>query len=257
LTTNKDIKAAVHEQFSQAAQFYSTSRVHALGEDLAEMVKVANLTGQERLLDAGCGAGHTALAFAPYVAQVVAVDLSDAMLAQVERLAQERGLDNIQVQRGDVEKLDFADDSFDIVASRYSAHHWPDPQQALHEFSRVLNSNGQFILSDVVSFDDFTLDTFVQAIELLRDPSHVRDHTISQWQAMFVQAGFNAKLCYEWDVWLEFEPWVKRISTPPEYIVAIKKLFDGATQEVLSELQVQDDRGFAWKGGLIQGQIQH
>jgi len=255
MTTNKDIKTAVHDQFSQAAQHYSTSRVHAQGEDLAEMVKVANLTGQERLLDAGCGAGHTALIFAPHVAQVVAVDLSHAMLGQVEKLAQERGLDNIQVQRGDVEKLDFADDSFDIVASRYSAHHWPDPQQALHEFRRVLRPGGQLILSDVVSFDDFTLDTFVQAIELLRDPSHVRDHSIAQWKAMFAEAGFSAEVCYEWDVWLVFEPWVTRIATPPEYVCAIKKLFDGAPQEVRAALQIQADYGFAWMGGLLRGVI--
>ena len=77
--------------------------VHAAGEDLAQLVAAAALTGGEAVLDAGSGAGHTALAVAPHAATVVSVDLSAAMLAQGQRLATERGITNTVFVVGDVE----------------------------------------------------------------------------------------------------------------------------------------------------------
>ena len=59
---------------------YLTSAVHAQGEDLPVMVDASNLRGDERVLDAGCGAGHTAASFAPHVAEVVALDFTASML---------------------------------------------------------------------------------------------------------------------------------------------------------------------------------
>jgi SAM-dependent methyltransferase len=100
----------------------------------------------ERVLDAGCGAGHTALAFAPRVAEVVALDLTEAMLAQGRKLAKQRDLTNIMFQRGDVEKLAFDDASFDLVTSRYSAHHYPHPLAAVRECARVLRPGGRLLL---------------------------------------------------------------------------------------------------------------
>ena len=161
-TNINDIKATVQQQFDQVAANYSTSAVHAQGVDLVEMVKAAHLTRQEKVLDAGCGTGHTALNFAPHVAQVIAVDFTAGMLEQGRKLADERNLHNIDFQLGDVEKLNFTDNEFDVVVSRYSAHHWPHPQHALHGFWRVLRPGGQFILSDVVSFDDFTVELYIK-----------------------------------------------------------------------------------------------
>ena len=71
---NNSIKSTVAQQFGQMAANYSTSAVHAAGEDLPRLVAAAQLTGREQVLDAGSGAGHTALAVAPHAAQVVSVD---------------------------------------------------------------------------------------------------------------------------------------------------------------------------------------
>src|SRR5690349_14510789 len=112
-----DIKEAVQQQFGNVAEEYRKSTVHASGEDLTQMVQIAGLNGIEHVLDAGCGAGHTALAFAPYASQVVAYDLTASMLEQVERLANERGVQNVTTRKGDVENLPFGDQIFDIVVS--------------------------------------------------------------------------------------------------------------------------------------------
>lgn len=250
--TTIDIKAAVQRQFNQVAANYSTSSVHAKGRDLEEMVSAVPLTGREQVLDAGCGTGHTALAFAPHVAQVVAVDFTEGMLAQGRQLAAERGLTNVEFRLGDVEKLPFAAGQFDLVVSRYSAHHWPHPRTALHEFKRALKPAGVFLLNDIVSFDDFTADTYLQAIELLRDPSHVRDHTVTQWSAMLTAAGFvDITVVYSGHVWIDFAAWIARMATPTANAAVIRTLLDGAPKEVKTALQIEADHNFSFTGAVI------
>ena len=85
-----DIKQAVHDQFGKAAKEYKTSQVHAAGEDLQRIVELVKKNTGANALDAGCGAGHTAVAIAPHVQAVVALDLTADMLAQVELLATEK-----------------------------------------------------------------------------------------------------------------------------------------------------------------------
>ncbi|MEZ4712298.1 MAG: class I SAM-dependent methyltransferase [Caldilineaceae bacterium] len=247
------IKSAVNQQFSQVAANYSTSAVHAAGADLQKMVELGRLTGAERVLDAGCGAGHTALAFAPFAKEVIAVDLSEAMLVQCRKLAAERGIANADFRVGDVEQLDFGDGEFDLVVSRYSAHHWPHPQVAIHEFARVLKPGGRLLLDDIVSYDSHICDSYLQGIEVLRDPSHVRDHTPEQWMAMFAAAGLQTDVPYAGGVWIDFASWVARMNTPPTAVAASRHLFGVAPDEVQQALQIAPNGDFTFRGAIMRG----
>jgi ubiquinone/menaquinone biosynthesis C-methylase UbiE len=249
------IKQTIEQQFSPVADNYRTSSVHAAGEDLVQLVAAATLRGTEHVLDAGSGAGHTALAFAPHVARVVSVDLSPAMLSQGERGAQERGLSNVEFRQADVETLPFAAGSFDLVVSRYSAHHWPHPQMALGEFRRLLRPNGSLLLSDIVSYDDFTADTHLQTLEILRDRSHVRDHTPAAWRQMLSASGFTADVVFTWQLRLDFASWVQRMATPPDDVAMIRRLLDHAPAEVRACLCVEPDYSFTLQGALIKATI--
>ncbi len=244
---------AVQQQFGSTAANYATSPVHAQGADLARMVELAGLTGVEHVLDAGCGAGHTALAFAPHAAHVVAYDLTPAMLEQVRRLAAERSLHNVVTEQGSVAALPFADGAFDLVVSRYSAHHWATPLAALREFHRVLKPGGSFILSDIVAPDSPLLDTWLQTIELVRDPSHVRDHTREQWCDMLHDARFDPQVVYGWMQPLEFDAWVQRIGTPPLLVEALRALFDAAPAEARAFFAIGADYGLSIPGALVVG----
>lgn len=246
-----EVKDSVQQQFGQVAANYATSAVHVGGPDLEAMLQAAGLQGHERVLDAGCGAGHTALAFARQAAEVVALDLTQAMLEQARRLANERNLANIAFQHGDVEHIPFPDQSFDIVTSRYSAHHYPNPQAAMAEFARVLRPGGTFLLVDVVASESPTQDTFLNAIELLRDPSHVRDHTPTQWLAMAQAAGLEGELLETWALRLEFRSWVERMRTPAASVAQIQALFDGAPIEVRNDFALEPDYTFCVPLALI------
>jgi ubiquinone/menaquinone biosynthesis C-methylase UbiE len=246
-----DIKGAVQGQFDAAAAHYRTSAVHAAGIDLPTIARLVQQHGGQRVLDAGCGAGHTSAAAAPYVREVVALDLTPSMLAQVNELAQERGLTNITTRQGDVEQLPFDDAEFDIVVTRYSAHHWPHPQVAVHECARVLKPGGWFILSDIMAADDPAQDTFLQVLEVLRDPSHVRDYSIAQWQAYLGAAGLYSEVIETWSLFLDFVSWVARINTPPQHIEMLKTLYDGASSEIREAFRIQPNYDFNIPGALL------
>jgi ubiquinone/menaquinone biosynthesis C-methylase UbiE len=252
-----DVKGAVQRQFGPVAAKYATSTVHVSGPDLEAMLAAGVPTPGTRVLDAGCGTGHTALAFAPLVAEVVGIDLTEAMLLQARRLATRRGLTNVLFQRGDVERLPFPDASFDLVTSRYSAHHYPHPSAALREFRRVLRPGGAVLLVDVVAPEAPASDTFLNTIELLRDPSHVRDHSVDQWRALLEAAGFTAEPLGAWALRLEFESWVARMNTPFLAITQIRALIDGAPAEVRAALKLGggNDYSFTVPTALLRGSL--
>jgi ubiquinone/menaquinone biosynthesis C-methylase UbiE len=233
--------------------------VHISGADLDALIDAVSVDETMCVLDAGCGAGHTGLALAPEAGSIVAYDLSSAMLAQVERLATTREITTLDRIQGDVEQLPFADNSFERVVTRYSAHHWPDPQAALHEFARVLKPGGLFVISDIIAPPDPAADTFLQTLEMLRDPSHVRDHSISQWETMLRTAGFTPQIIQKFYVDLNFGRWLARINTPDPLAVALRYLFSQAAEDIrlaftLPEtLPDDDDFGFRLPGAVIQG----
>lgn len=257
--SGESIKSAVNQQFSQAAANYRTSAVHSAGPDLDAMLATARLASGALVLDAGCGAGHTGVAFAPQVGHVIAYDLTDSMLEQVMILAEDKGITNLETQRGDVEALPYDDNYLDAVVTRYSAHHWPDPQQALYEFARVTQPGGVLMLSDIVAPAEPMADSYLQTLEVLRDPSHVRDHSISQWQAMMEAAGYTVEVIMTHDLQLNLGKWMARINTPPTYAAAIRQLMLGAPETIRERFNFpmsipsDDDCTFTIPGAVLRG----
>ncbi|AGW88980.1 SAM-dependent methlyltransferase [Ralstonia pickettii DTP0602] len=250
----------VAAQFGATASAYLTSAVHAQGADLQQLKdELAALIPEakrprSRVLDLGCGAGHASFAAAAVVGEVTAYDLSAEMLAVVDAAAQARGLANVRTRQGAAEQLPFEDASFCAVVSRMSAHHWRDVAAALAEIRRVLRPGGKVILIDIVGAPDPLRDTWLQSVELLRDPSHVRDYTPAGWHAMFEAAGFAAEGINVSDIWrigIEFDSWVKRMRTPPVAIEAIRHLWQVAPAEVREHYRVQADGSFELEAVMV------
>ena len=238
-------QSLVTEQFGNTAQAYMTSAVHAQGEDLKALRRIVVCLVFLRVLDFGCGAGHVSFAVAPAAEQVTAYDLSEQMLAVVANGAAERGLDNVRTQAGAAERLPFADGAFDLVITRFSAHHWQDVAAALKEVRRVLRAGGRFVVVDVFAAEEALNDTILQAVELLRDVSHVRDYRVSEWERMLAAAGFASQCTDRWKLVMVFADWVARMRTPPERIAAIRSLFDVVPEEARRYFGVQPDYSFS------------
>jgi len=233
------LETEIQARFGAAAARYAASDYHSGGTDLAAMLAAAAPRGDERVLDLGCGTGHTALAFAPHVREVVGLDLTQAMLDQAAALAEGRGLRNLRFERGDAMALPYPDASFDLATCRQCAHHFERPEAALREVARVLRPGGRFVVVDSVAPDDAAQDTFLNAIELLRDPSHVRDHRVGAWLEMLAHAGFAAECRETRRLEIGFEDWVRRMATPPAKVALLRELLATATDGVRAGLGIR------------------
>jgi ubiquinone/menaquinone biosynthesis C-methylase UbiE len=244
---------SVQEQFDPQGQAYLSSPVHADGPDLqcAERLIDQSVSPGARALDVGCGAGHLAFRLAPRVGHLTAVDPSPGMLATVAQQALARQLTNLSIRTGTAQALPFEDASFDLVASRYSAHHWVDLEQALRELRRVAKPAAALLLIDVLAPEDALVDTHLQALELLRDRSHVRNRSRSQWRQLLSAAGFELREQRQWPVRIEFTSWVERMRTPLEQVAAIRSLQRGAPAEVQNALGIEPDGSFTLQTGLF------
>ncbi|ASV96848.1 class I SAM-dependent methyltransferase [Paraburkholderia aromaticivorans] len=244
----------VADAFGSTAAAYLTSPTHATGADLRTLAEAIAATPDATVLDMGCGAGHASFAAAPHAKAVVAYDIAPQMLATVEGAAKERGLDNIRTQQGAAEVLPFADHSFDWVISRMSAHHWHDVPLALAEVRRVLKPGGKVLFIDIAGSDHPLLDTHIQAIELLRDASHIRDYRADEWLALFAAAGLQASIRERWRIDIEFSSWVARMRTPEPRVVAIRSMWASAPDEVRHYFDVQEDGSFKLDALMIEAQ---
>ncbi|MEW9584175.1 class I SAM-dependent methyltransferase [Paraburkholderia sp. DGU8] len=234
----------VADAFGSTAAAYLTSPTHATGADLRMLAESVAATPDATVLDLGCGAGHGSFAVAPHAKEVLAYDIAAPMLATVDGAARERGLANIRTQQGAAETLPFADHSFDWVISRMSAHHWHDVPLALAQVRRVLKPGGNVLFVDIAGSDHPLLDTHIQAVELLRDGSHIRDYRADEWVALFAAAGFKASIRERWRIDIEFSSWIARMRTPEPRVVAIRSLWDEAPDEVRQYFYVQEDGSF-------------
>jgi ubiquinone/menaquinone biosynthesis C-methylase UbiE len=239
-----DHSTLVDQQFGAQADAYVASEVHARGDDLDWMAAILAERRPERVLDLGCGGGHVAYRAAEHAAEVTAADLSEAMLAAVARTAAERSLGNIRTRAARAEALPFPDASFDAVLTRFSAHHWSDAAAGLGEAFRVLKRGGFLLAMDAVSPGTPLLDTHLQAVEALRDPSHVRDYSAAEWLRLLAGAGFALRQARTGRLRMEFASWTERMRTPEPAKAAIRYLQDALPDAARRALGVEADGSF-------------
>jgi demethylmenaquinone methyltransferase/2-methoxy-6-polyprenyl-1,4-benzoquinol methylase len=161
--TAADLRADPHEapdkadrvrrMFQAIAPRYDlNNRLHSLGRDRAWRrcaVEMARVRRGDRVLDAACGTGDLAIAFARAGAgQVVGVDFTQAMLDLARRKAAKLGAiaSRLLFNQADVTSLPFEDESFDIVSIAFGLRNVDDSQRALREFARVLRPGGRIVI---------------------------------------------------------------------------------------------------------------
>jgi ubiquinone/menaquinone biosynthesis C-methylase UbiE len=234
----------VDAQFGPRAAAYVESAVHSAGADLDALEALAASVRPRRVLDLGCGGGHVAYRLAPYAQEVTASDLSAEMLSAVAATATQRGLANVVTRQAAAERLPFADAGFDFTATRFSAHHWGDLPAGLAEARRVTQPGAPAVFIDAISPGRPLLDTHLQAIELLRDTSHVRDYTVAEWTAAVERAGFTVERFALSRIRIDFDAWIARMRTPPIQAEAVRALQTAASGEVRAHFAIEPDGSF-------------
>lgn len=243
----------VREQFGTNAKAYVASEVHAKGASLQRIVELLNPDKAWQVLDIATGAGHTAFALAPYVAHVLATDVTPEMLDQATRLAAQRGLNNITVEAADASDLPYPDSSFDLVTCRIAAHHFAVVERFIAEAVRVLKRDGRLVVVDNI-VPPGAVGDYVNALELLRDPSHVRCLNLDAWTEQFERAGLKIEHQETLAKKLQFDFWAQRHNQVMQaYLRALLTECNTAVATFLSPLDTEKGLQFRLVEGLMIG----
>jgi len=224
----EDAKALSQQRFAERAARYVQSSDHATGDDLERLVALANPQAQWEMLDIATGGGHTALAFAPWVAHVVVTDIAPEMLQAAEIHLMDKGVRNATYRIADAEALPFDAGSFDLVTCRIAAHHFPNCRGFVSEVARVLKAAGRFVLQDQVVPADPPTAEAINAIERLRDPSHHWAFSENAWAAMFREAGLVVLHTEQIMKRHELRAWAARQDCSEATLAQLLSLFRGA-----------------------------
>src|SRR5918998_898005 len=152
-------RSTVRAAFTTQAASYAASAVVADRERRRWFADLVDPPPDARVLDVATGPGFTALAFAPRVAL------------------------------GDAAALPVAGGAFDVVTCGNALHHFPAVEPVLRELRRACKPGGVVAISDLASDEDPAKAAEHNAIERLRDPSHVRSLPASELVALLERHG--------------------------------------------------------------------
>lgn len=190
--------------FAGKAQAYRQSASHANREDLDRMLALVG--AGDAALDVATGGGHTATALAQRFRRVLATDLTREMLV---------GL-SVPTVAADAQRLPLRDRSFDVVASRIAPHHVPDLTAFVREAARVLRPGGRLYVFDLTTPEDPAAGAWIDGIERLRDPSHLRSWPLSAWRAATESGNLLIDRLERTSSTFPLEPWIARAAMPRE-----------------------------------------
>jgi SAM-dependent methyltransferase len=191
--------------WSDRSELYRTSDAHREGPDLDLLVEWSS--GARTALDVATGGGHVARRLREVGLDVVSCDPAPGMGPDVICRA---------------EHLPFGDASFDVVATRVAAHHYGDVAKAVEEMARV-TADRVLIVDNVFMGDD------VEEAERLRDPSHVRNYSNGEWNALVESAGLVIEEVRFFDKPIALQPWLDRCGCVGEAARRVRELLQHRT----------------------------
>jgi SAM-dependent methyltransferase len=190
------------EFWSERADAYRTSAIHSGGEDLDLVIEWCEPGPGVTALDVATGGGHVATRLREAGCTVVTVDPAPGMRADAIAPA---------------ENMPFAESSFDAVACRLAAHHFPDVLAAVKEMVRVTRDR-------VVICDNVFVSEVSEEADRLRDPTHVRHYGAPEWESFFELAGLAVAERRVLMRPLEIQPWLDRAGCRGEEAEQVRAL---------------------------------
>jgi len=147
-------------------------------------------TPECQVMEFGCGTGATAVAHAPYVKHIQAIDFSDRMLEYGRRNAIQAGVENITFSRSGIDDYSAADQSFDVIMGHSILHLLPSKEKVLVKVYKLLKPGGVLVTST-------TCIGHARILQLVLPVGHffgllptVRFFTTDELAAAFVDAGY-------------------------------------------------------------------
>lgn len=200
----------VLDQFTKQAQPFAEKVDPAVNQKVFELIiKTSGVNESDDVLDVACGPGLLACALARHVRRVAGIDLTSEMIRWAKLVAAAKGLSNVDWKIGDASALPYNDHRFTAVITRYSFHHILDPRAVLAEMVRVCKPGGKIVVIDEYTPPEPERASRFNAVEKLRDPSHVKAFAISELVAMMNQEEINVIRTASYDLEIDLEVQLK------------------------------------------------
>jgi ubiquinone/menaquinone biosynthesis C-methylase UbiE len=181
----RDPKASARSWFDRRAAGYESGLTSRWRDPVQQAsLEALQLTAEDRLLDVGCGTGRASRTAAAMATSVVGVDLSPEMIRQARELGE--GIDTVRFEVADVEELPFGESEFTAVLCSNSFHHYPNPDRAVSEMTRVLAPHGRLVIGDACS--DLLAARIADAFLRRLEPGHVRLYRSTELGAFLQRA---------------------------------------------------------------------
>ena len=154
ITSRQKKQSYVNQMFAKIAPVYDAfTVVFSFGMDRGwkrKLVEMADLKGDEKVLDLACGTGDITFMLAERLSDgsAIGLDIIPEMIDLAEAKRQKRDARNVSFQCADIMNMPFADGSFDRITCGYALRNVPDVEGALIEIRRVLKPGGKFLSLD-------------------------------------------------------------------------------------------------------------
>jgi ubiquinone/menaquinone biosynthesis C-methylase UbiE len=214
---------SIKKEFSKQAPRWARAEI---SPHLQSIVAQLGLQSHHLALDVAAGTGVLARAISPYVKQVTALEMTPAMIQS----AKLQGITNINFEQGAAEDMPFPEDTFDVVATRFSIHHFLHPSVVVREMRRVCRPGGMVLIIDLVSPQDELLARRYNTLEQLRDPSHTQALSLSGLKGIAEEAGLKIVDCHLREVEMELEDWLEPLGLHES--IERQQIIEEITQEL-------------------------
>ena len=212
------------DQFTRQAAPFASAPAIRNQEALNRIVAAARSGPGDTVLDVACGPGLLVCAFAKVVKHATGVDVTPAMLDQARKEQHQAGIANVSWRLSSVPPLPFPDESFSIVSARFALHHFLDPVDVVKEMHRVCETGGRVVIAD--SAPSHEKAGAFNAMERVRDPSHVRAMPLEELRGLFLNAGLREPRVEVYRLETELEALLERSFPNPGDADRIRRIFE-------------------------------
>jgi SAM-dependent methyltransferase len=232
-------RGEIVDQFTRQACGFSQAPGIVDAAALRLLVECSGANADDTVLDVACGPGVVACAFAQVARHVTGIDITPAMLDLARARQQALGLVNLDWQNGDVLPLPFGDAAFSLAVSRFAFHHFLDPAAVLREMVRVTRAGGAVVVVDSAPAPD-KADAF-NAMEKLRDPSHVRAMPLEELRSLMIDAGLPPPRVATYRLEGELEGLLGRSFPRAEDAALLRRMFEASLADDSLDIAARRD----------------
>ncbi len=150
------------------------------------------------VLELGCGTGSTAIAHAPYVKHILAIDISSKMIEIAQGKADAKNVENVTFMRSTIDEFSASDQTFDAVLGLSILHLLANKDEVIAKVHKILKPGGIFVTSTACIGD--TMMRFLKVIvpigKFFGLMPMVKVFTTKELEDSLTDAGFE--IDYQW-----------------------------------------------------------